>query len=276
MSTHVTLDDLADLHVGEASDEVAAHVASCAECTARLAELEAALAPVASDLRALASLPVPEVPADVAARLDALRPPPTTSGTVVPLEAARSRRTTSWLPALGGLAAAAVLVTGGVLLVQKGGSSTSEDTAASASGASALPTSATGNDYAKDGKALTAALPGLLGGGPRAETLQAPAADAKTTTGSTPPGTVPQTALSGDPLARLREQDGLAACLAGLTDPGSDDLPLALDYAAFEGQPALVVVLPTSKADKVDVFVVGAQCDQADQRLLFYTRLSKP
>ena len=266
--THVSLDDLADLHVGEASTEVAAHVAGCADCTARLSELESALGPVAA---ALAALPDPEVPADVVARLDALTPPTIATGTVVPLQAAPSRRTTSWLPALGAVAAAAVLVTGGVLVVQNRDGSSSKDAATStfAGKAPGLPTSSSGNDYAKDGKALAAALPGLLGGGVAGEAApQAP------TDASAPARTT--VATSADGLGRLRTQDGLAACLAGLSDPTSTDLPLALDYASFEGQPALVVVLPTAKAGKVDVYVVSAACDQADQHLLFYTRLAKP
>lgn len=259
--THVSLDDLADLHAGEAAPEVSAHVAACADCSARLAELDAALPRVAADL---AGLPVPEVPADVAARLDALRPPPAATSTVVPLDAAPSRRT-SWLPALGGVAAAAVLVTGGVLVAQNAGGGGASADKGSTAGAKApeLPTSASGNDYRKDGKALAAALPALLGGSPRAETLAT--GDAK----AAAPAAL-------DPLDRLRQQDALAACLAGLSDPTSTDLPLALDYAAFEGKPALVVVLPTGKTDKVDVFVVGPECDQTDQHLLFYTRLTKP
>jgi len=36
------------------------------------------------------------------------------------------------------------------------------------------------------------------------------------------------------------------------------------------------VVLPAAKPDKVDVFVVGAACSQADARVLFFTRLARP
>lgn len=266
--THVSLDDLADLIVGEASPDLAAHVADCADCTARRDELAVALGAVAADL---AALPAPEVPADVAARLDAVVPPPAPSGTVVPLAAAPSRRTPPW-GALGAVAAAAVLVTGGVLLVQHGGGagSSADKSSSTAGAAPQLPTSSTGTDYRKDGKALALALPQLLAGPTRTEAAPSDAAptDAKQN--------APLAAAMADPLARLRDQTALASCLAGLSDPTSTDLPLALDYAQFEGRPALVVVLPTDKAGKVDVFVVGAQCDQTDQKLLFYTRLSTP
>ena len=79
-----------------------------------------------------------------------------------------------------------------------------------------------------------------------------------------------------DPLTRLRAPDALADCLAALTGPGVDTTPLALDYAAFEGRPALVVVLPSRQPDRVDVFAVGAGCRQGDDQTLFFTRLDRP
>ena len=79
-----------------------------------------------------------------------------------------------------------------------------------------------------------------------------------------------------DPLARLRTTEGLASCITALTEPGQVVLPLALDYATFEGSPALVVVLPSTKADKVDVFVVGPGCTTGDAALLYFARLDRP
>ena len=58
---------------------------------------------------------------------------------------------------------------------------------------------------------------------------------------------------TGLALAPLRTPEGLASCLAALTDPAAStasSLPLALDYASFSGKPALVVVLPATKAGK--------------------------
>jgi len=68
----------------------------------------------------------------------------------------------------------------------------------------------------------------------------------------------------------------LASCLAGLTEVDDTQLPLALDYASFEGKPALAVVLPSDKADKVDVFFVGPTCSQSDAQLLHFARIAKP
>lgn len=81
-----------------------------------------------------------------------------------------------------------------------------------------------------------------------------------------------------DPLAPLRAPDGLASCLAALLPPDDDTVrPLALDYAAYAGQPALVVVLPAGGApDKLDLFVVGAGCSQDNDSTLFFTRLDRP
>ena len=79
-----------------------------------------------------------------------------------------------------------------------------------------------------------------------------------------------------DLIGNFRDPAALASCLSGLSDDTEPGVPLALDYAQYQGTPALVVVLPTSKAGKVDVFVVGARCAQADADLLFFTRLSDP
>ena len=86
-------------------------------------------------------------------------------------------------------------------------------------------------------------------------------------------------AAAPDPaLDRLRTADGLAACLAALLPPDDTSVrPLAVDYAAYQGQPALVVLLPADDApEKVDVFVVGAGCTVGDDQTLFFTRLDRP
>lgn len=231
----------------------------------------------------------------------------TSSSTVTPFPTAGSRRRT-WLPAA---AAGAVLLFGGVLgaslLDLPGGgddaatSTAAEDAAGGGAGAlDDLVRSETGTDYAPDGT-LAAALSGLLGGSaepvtaPLAAAPEAaqPAEDAAATTAAPAPVPTPAPVAEGAPevltssgrasapdpaLDRLRTPEGLASCLAALLPPEDDSVrPLALDYAAYGGQPALVVVLPaTGAADKVDVFVVGAQCTLGDDRLLFFTRLDRP
>jgi hypothetical protein len=46
-------------------------------------------------------------------------------------------------------------------------------------------------------------------------------------------------------------------CLAAL---GADGTPLAVDFALFDGEPAVVIVLPAQATGAVDVAVVGPQC----------------
>ena len=190
------------------------------------------------------------------------------AATVTPLDHGRAGRrslagrTSAWS---GAVAAAAVLVTGGFLLARGShdGSTSSAKTsagpAARSDAAAGIPTSATGNDYAKDGKALAAALPRLLNAGP---------ADAPS---SLAPGASAPQALAG-----IVRGAALTECLAALNDPGDSTQPLALDYARFDGTPALVVVLPSAAHDKVDVFVVGPDCSRADARVRFFTRLTAP
>lgn len=287
MTDHLDLDALADLLADllvdlDGTDRT--HLDACQACQARLAELSHALPAVSA---ALATVTVPAEPADLAGRLDAaLAREARAAASVVPAAdviplATRTRA--RWLPALAAVAAAAVLVTGGVLIAQ-GGSGRSADTASRP----LYRESSTGTDY--DRASLAAALPGLLDSRAAEKAIDAtanqygPGTSTGTSGGvaaapsSTPArGVAPQ--LSGtaaDPLAVLRTTDGLAGCLTSLLDPGSSDLPLALDYAAFQGQPALVVVLPSGRPDKVDVFVVGVGCAQADAKLLYFTRLPKP
>ncbi|MCU1600252.1 MAG: hypothetical protein JWO22_961, partial [Frankiales bacterium] len=113
---------------------------------------------------------------------------------------------------------------------------------------------------------LAGALPRLLGG---AGTAAGPSTRAQTVS--------PHLATTGvDPLARLRTPTGLAGCIASLTGPDDSGLPLALDYASFEGKPALVVLLPDNRPSKVDFWVVGPTCTQAESALLYYARVDRP
>lgn len=263
---HLGLDLLADALAGELGEEDRAHLAGCAGCRGRLAELQSGLGPV---VEALAALPDPPVPAGLEARLLAAvrAPAPAAGGDVLPLAPRRTR----WLPALAGVAAAAALVTGGLLVTRPdGGSPAADDT-------STYAISSSGTDYDRTGAALTQGLPALLRGG--AEELRPAAGTGGAAQDSNAPKTLasrPEAALAGDPLAPLRTTDGLARCLASLSDPDDPGLPLALDYATFEGAPALVVVLPGTRTDRVDVFVVPPGCAQADGSVLYFRSLPTP
>lgn len=255
---HLDLEQLADVLAGEAAE----HAQSCPECSAKLAALQSAMVPVTASLEAL---PRPEMPAEVGAALSRAisqertkllpgRPVGARSTTVTP---SRAKRSVGWRAIGPALAAAAALVLVGVLVFRGDGHPST-----TAAKQATTHTLSSGLDYAKDGKQLKAALPGLLSGSLAARAT-APLAGA-------------QPAPSGDPLARLRSTPALAQCIAALTDVNDTRPPLALDYASFEGAPALIVLLPSEKPTKVDAWVVGPGCSQADAKVLFFMRLTRP
>lgn len=179
----------------------------------------------------------------------------------------------------------------------------------------AIPTSSSGLDYA-DTTAATASLPAVLRGGlaPAAggtadtysKATSSPAGTASTsgsaaTGGGQAPVPAPSAAaepegrgappasglsratalslssLPADPLARLREPAGLESCLAALLSPDEPGTrPLALDYARYQGAPALAVLLPDPDPGKVSVFVVGPDCVFDSDDVLFFSRLTRP
>jgi hypothetical protein len=78
-------------------------------------------------------------------------------------------------------------------------------------------------------------------------------------------------------LARLRTPAGLEACLSSLLveePPGTR--PLAVDYATYDGQPALAVVLPDPDPGSASIFVVGSDCSAADADVLLFRRAPLP
>ncbi|MDX6268372.1 MAG: hypothetical protein QOD70_3112 [Frankiales bacterium] len=277
---HLDLDELADVLAAESSQADAdarprQHLQSCSTCSAQLASLRSALDAVAADLGSLAA--VPPVPDDLDARVAAAvrRTAAVAATTVLPAtpvasrEHARASRSRCLLAA-GGLAAAAVVVVGGGLLLASGAGDTSSNATASKASPTSFPVSATGTDY-RTNAALQAALPGLLKA-TRTASTQGLATIPRPSGAATVNGDEQAT----DPLANLRSPKGLAACLASLTDPADRGMPLALDYASYKGKPALVVVLPSAKPSKLDVWVVGASCNQPESDLLLYFRADRP
>ncbi len=281
---HLDLDVLADLLVGEGDAAAVAHVGSCTACSGRLSDLDAASTQVEALLRVEAARPLPPPPADLADRLRSAALPARTPGaggagsTVLPGTVSELRPRAARRRNAPGLAAAAavVLVTVGLgAFLTRSGSDRSGDAATSAvasAPAADLPVLASGNDYT-DAAGVGRALPLLLG-----TTTGDGAAGTTAGSGSGGAGSAAQAAPAApsaaavDPLARLRDPAQLAGCLAELTGPDSDVVPLALDYARWKGQPALAVVLPTVATDKVDVFVVAAGCTAGDDQTLFFTR----
>ena len=277
MTQHLDLDQLADVAAGQA--RAPEHLTGCAECTGALAELRTAQEQVRAQL---AALPQPALPDGLADRLTAaLVAERTTSSTVTTLPArpAREQRGPArWL----GAAAAVALVLAGVTfgVTQLGGSQSRDDTTTAAGagdGAEAardVVRNDTGTDYTSQ-RDLAAAVPRLLEG--KAGQGAPAAAAAPLPEGSDAAADTTLRAAAADPLARLRQTPALADCLVSLLPPEDPSVePLALDYGTFQGAPAMVVVLPSALPDKLDVFVVGPQCAQADAAVLFYASVDRP
>jgi hypothetical protein len=290
---HLDPDELADVLAGVASADAEEHVAGCDPCEADLAQLEAASTQVTADL---AALPALSLPGDIAARLQAaladadsaeddrldLATEPTPgSATVTPFPAAGGNpQAARWLAAA---AAIVVLLAGGIygFTQLRGGDDSSSTSAGNAAGADkaapelALARNSSGTDYT-DRASLSAALPDLLAG-------RRQAADTAMVQAPAPAASGPQRGANtlavpaADPLAPLREDKGLAECLVALLPPDDPSVqPLAIDYASYQGRPAMVVVIPSSIANKLDVFVVGPTCSRANDSVLFYTSVDKP
>lgn len=298
---HLDLDQLADALAGEQHG----HLVGCAHCTSRLAELAAAEDRVVAALHAMTDPAIPPGLAERLAAAFAAEPPlaepvaeppaapqtetpqgTTLAGTVTALPAPAPRR--RFLPAV---AAAVLLASAGGLGYALVTSSTSgndaADSGAAAASAAELLLSTSGTDYA-DAAAVTGALPRVLAGGATAlqrtdgaaGAAQAPEADAAApdaTRDSTEVQAPAVAAIVEDPLARLRTPAGLEDCLSAVLPPEEPDLrPLALDYASYQGQPALAVLLPDPDPAKLSVYVVGPDCAAADAKVLGFLRVDAP
>jgi hypothetical protein len=291
---HVPVDRLAAYAAGDldatAALDVEAHVLLCADCRAEVDAVNRATA-------ALASLGPVTMPADVAARIEAAlaeeaAAPSAPVGDVVPMLPKRRR------PSFAGLAAVAaglaLVVAIGVPLVNRAGE---DPTATLADGA---PESVetrrfeSGLNYTNDDipNVLQLALKGTTADRNSAYSGGAPApayeASARPSAQATAQDT---TAVSGGnaPLSlKMLESDAarLAACVAALAESQPSSLgrtPLLLDFARYEGREALVVVFPTVlkgelRADRVDVWVVGARCGitPGDDDVYTFTRIPRP
>lgn len=308
---HLDLDALADLLAGEGTEQQVAHVGACAVCAFALEELDGVQRPVQA---LLAALPVPAMPPDLVDRLVAglrgegaagaarpgLEPGGAAGGSLVVRLPQRSAAASPWLRSAAATVGVLVLVGAGAALLSGRGSpavntSTAGGSSSRAAGgaedlAGGIPASSTGNDYRADGAALAIALPGLLSAPalgmvpPAAQRSEAPTrtdSDAATEGGPADPspassGPAGPDPTAAGPLVRLRDPAELAGCLSALNPGAAAAAPLALDYASFEGQPALVVVLPSDAPGKVDVFVVAAGCRAADDATLLFSQLPAP
>ncbi len=252
------LDRLADYTAGLLDDGDAAEVARLIDTDPGWADAYAALGAARPALdEALASLAPGPVPPDVVARLDrALATEagahPGTGAKVVRLD----QRRRGWRVAAGVVAAAAVVaaVFGGVTALRGGSqyaatSGANKDARSNAGGSAvtapqlsgpATAVTASGTDYthATLGQAGLVAAP---------YSAKAPAAAGNADELSVPPA-----------LARLTDPAARSACLAAIVaaDGGT---PTSVDYARYQGQPALIVVL---SGGAKRVVAAGPSCGQ--------------
>ncbi len=273
--SEVDLDRLADfadglLEPGPAT-EVARLVRTDPAWAGALAQLRTANDEVSRLLRDAPAVPMPAL---VAARLDAAlrtaarqtdpQPVPagdTPLGTVVALES-RRRRWPRVLAAGTGIAAAAVAVTFGITTFGGVTGTTTSSTKAGgrpAVGAESAPQLGAGGDLSAvlvlaSGRDYTATT---------VTTVTALTVDGAQSTdrSSAPPGAQqvpgPAMALAPVELAALLSVPGRAACLRAVVSTYGGQ-PQLLDYARFDGRPALVIVLGTANR----VVVAGPDCGQ--------------
>jgi hypothetical protein len=301
----VDLDRLAD-YVGGALEgtpeeaAVAELVATDPQWTRAHAALVAADAFVRADLALLAAEPEP-MPDDVTARLAAAiaagpplpAPPPGGSPphlSVLPGGRATPRRTTArrWRAVVGAAAAIAVLGLGAASLTSRlgdDGGSAGNDTATSAQGRARGPAERAATPPSGTGMSSTysAAEVRTSGFDYSADTLAAlggpsPAVGADSVRTESRPDKSDQaappaagTTVVPGPLRRLTEPEARAACLKAIVTQYGGTATL-LDYARYQGSPALVVVLDGAggAAGHKRVVAVGPNCGTggviADQR----------
>ena len=281
------LDLLADYTAGVlAGTPEGAAVAARIAADPDWAELHAALVRADEAVRVdLTTLPAAPIPADVAARLDAaLRAEPAATklgataddgaadsgdadaGNVVPL-----RRRKSWQVAGGAVAAGVALLTAGAIGMQLFPLSQESSTRDTAVPASAPQPSSEFQGGTPEGPVKSApggglpdadAAPGISASGTayRRETLAAQVNALMNNRLNAATDSAQSKAQAPKPVQRLATPADLERCLAAL---GANSRPLAVDFAQFDGAPAVVIVLPAQATGAIDVAVVGPACGQA-------------
>lgn len=275
---HLELDALAELEEGLVDPETAAvaraHVEMCTGCRARLSRLRTTRA-------LLSALPPEPMPADVAARVDAAVRNSSESATPSVLPLNRRRRLWGSPAVAGGAAAAAVVVLVAALVagnvIHRGRNSTTSSPAAGGAGTNsslskAAPTKtwSTGRDYTA--ATIATLVPTLVTGVPSAGTLSSPSS-VQTPVAPAPVATSRTPSYSQDELRASTQ--ALAACgeiLAG----GVSTTPVAVDFARFDGKPAVIFVLPAiGHTTELDVWVVRSACSPASLDL-YFQRIPRP
>jgi hypothetical protein len=291
---HPDADLLADvaerLANAETMSRVETHLAGCAECQALRMRLDAVTVILQSNA-------APRMPNDVSARvLTALAAEPTPAAVAARTgsagsagsdwAAAHAGRRRHWLRRCLAAAAAVTAIAGigavgvNVFRPAEVGTSLSDDAGTSdsaaperASGPAAVPPPAEpvpplSTRLVSSGQAYTRENLGTAGQllqNPQAPADSGPLSSAREPTGAAGP--------EAPALSRLRDQSALASCLAAL--PGRQAAPLLVDLAAYDGQPAAIVVVSGTRPDRLTVFVVGPACSSAGSELITTTDIRR-
>jgi hypothetical protein len=280
---HVDPEVLADLQEGlldpPAAAATEAHLVGCPACRGELAALDA----VRDELAAAG--PGGPRPDDLAQRLDqalavaATEPGSTAaSPTVIPLRSPQ-RDTPRGMRLLQAAAALVLVFAGGALAVSAldglGGSSSQDSAGGAASDAAApkatagFPVSASGRDWTA--ATLRAAAPRLATGDLVPTATSGFGAEDSTASPEASGGTARE--LAEAPAGRLAGGPALASCAAQLA--GAPVTPVAVDLASYEGQPAAVLLLPTTDdPTSLDLFVVQPACPPGS--FLYFARVPRP
>lgn len=277
---HLSLDALAELQEGIADDAAALqrHLDSCPTCRKRAGQLHASRA-------LLSTLPPDPMPADVAARIDAALAAergPTAKfaggGDIVPM---RPRRPWWRSPNLAA-AAAGVAVVGlasALVVGHLGGKSapSAEDKSTGGNAAGPLAAGAkpgtvkqwqTGANYTKATQA--GLVTGLVLGDPPPFSANRPqtGAQAGPTTSTTGTSSSPESASYTQ--AQLRDVPTLFDCARLLA--GHPVQPLAVDYARYDGTPAVILVLPSlsKSSSEFDAYAIRSTCSNDAGDIVFF------
>jgi hypothetical protein len=264
-AAHLDYDTLADLAEGLLPDSRAAsadaHLAGCAECRDRSAE-------ITNVTRLLTDAPLPPMPAALASRIDeALAAEAAASAhDVASLDSRRGRRRMRVLSA----AAAAVVVVGGGTLVGHAllnGPVSSENGTAQSQPIRDRTGSATARQPGPN------TLKESRGGG-------AAAAGGYLTLRS---GTDYTAARLGEQVSvQLTKGDSRTAeelAPAQLTNCvhaiAQSKIPLLVDVAKYEGRAATVIALPGADSTRLDVWIVGPGCSAANPAVIKHTQATR-
>lgn len=285
---HVGLERLADEAAGllppAESLRVRAHVAGCPQCrqdAARLAQVDAALAVTAAD-RSSGAMPDAVAARLDAALVDAAGSTPLRNGSGAGSDR-RGGHGLRWA-SIAAVAAAVALVAA-VVVGRLDSGTTPADTTAGTQAAGVPPVTAaeldalvrseraSGTRYTQQG--LPAELAHTLTATGAAGTAGGAAPQLRSS-GATPSATlarrpVPAPGPTPGALRPLAQPSRLLACVSQLTVSSAVTIPVAVDFARFDGKPAAVVVLAYDSAHD-HAYVVGPTCGLpgADGALLRY------